>query len=653
MSKTTGVENKKITIRDAYWAEIIGLVQDTVIPYQWRALNDDVPGAEPSHAVRNFRVAAGLEKGEFGGMVFQDSDLAKWIEAAANSLKLRPDNILEKQIDDLIDVMDKAQHEDGYLNTYFTLKRPDGRWKDLLNCHELYCAGHMIEAAVAYREATGKDSLLKIMRRYADYIGQVFGPEPGKLRGYPGHPEIELALVRLYEATGVKKYLDLAYFFIDERGREPSYFDMEWARNGSVSFWTGAHSEHPNPEHGGTDYREYNQFHKPVREQHTAVGHAVRALYLYAGMAAVAAHTRDAALIAACKSLWNNVTNRQMYVTGGVGSTVVGEAFTFDYDLPNDTVYAETCASIALMLFADRMGRIDADASYSDVIERIIYNILPAAMQRDGRRFYYTNPLELWPERARRNAIVRHVKPERQRWFSCACCPPNLARAFTSLSRYVLGVRDKSAYLNLFIGCEARINVAGTDVRLDVETNFPQSGEVKINVHPQEALEWELCVREPSWSRSVSVKVNGLPFEGRTEKGYYIISRVWSSGDQVLISLDMTPVLMRANPKVRADAGKVCLMRGPVVYCLEEYDNGENLSALRILPDGQIKEIRAFGLPAETIALRLEGMREIESENDVLYKPYAPSERQVKLTAVPYAVWGNREPGEMSVWIRI
>ncbi|MCE5342475.1 MAG: glycoside hydrolase family 127 protein [Eubacteriales bacterium] len=646
------VELKDIRIHDAYWDDIIRLIQDTVIPYQWDALNDHLKDVEPSHVIRNFRIAAGLEEGEFGGMVFQDSDLAKWIEASSYSLQLRPDAELEERVDEVVELIGKAQRPDGYMDTYYIIKEPENRWKNLLQGHELYCAGHMIEAGVAYYQVTGKAALLSIVCAYADYIDTVFGTEPGKLRGYPGHEEIELALARLYDATGKEKYLKLAEYFIDERGGKPSYFDTEWERNGRFNFWTQSVTERPNPEYGDVDHSEYNQTHLPVREQKKATGHAVRALYLYTGMAEVAARTGDATLFEACRALWDDVVNAQMYVTGGVGSTAVGEAFTFDYDLPNDTVYAETCASIALVFFARAMFQTDPDASYFDIVERVLYNVLPASMQQDGKHYNYTNPLEVWPERLGHSPLVTHIKPVRQSWFACACCPPNLARTLTSLGRYVFSTSESGLYTHLFVGCEAELSAGDMHVRLTMQSDYPQNGNVSICMHPEHGGIWTLYVRKPGWCRSATLQLNGVPMEAPLEKGYWAIERNWEDGDTLAVELEMRPVFVQANPKVRADAGRVCLTRGPVVYCLEQTDNGDNLSALRALPDLPITDTKIESLPCRAVGLKLSGMRR-EATSDALYAPYEARETPVMLLAVPYAYWGNRTPGEMLVWIRV
>jgi DUF1680 family protein len=382
--RSHSVPLRNVKVNDAFWAPRIRRVRTVTLPYQWAVMNDRVPGAAKSSAVRNFKIAAGKAKGEFFGCVFQDSDVAKWIEAAAYSLTTRPDRKLEKTVDGMIDLIAAAQGPDGYLDTAFTVKDRKKRWTNLRDWHEMYIMGHMMEAAVAYWEATGKRKLLDVMCRAANHVGRKFGRGKGKKRGYPGHEEIELALVKLYRATGVRKYLDLASYFVDERGRRPHYFDIESKKRGDAR--------------PGRLYH-YNQSHLPVRKQTDAIGHAVRAMYFYCAVADVAQETGDASLAAACKRLWKSTVERRMYVTGGVGSSAAaGEAFTSDYDLPNDAAYAETCAAIGLVFWAQRMLQLDTNSEYADVMERALYNGVLSGVSLDGRSFFYTNPLASHPQ---------------------------------------------------------------------------------------------------------------------------------------------------------------------------------------------------------------------------------------------------------------
>jgi DUF1680 family protein len=639
---------KDIKIKDEFWSVYMDLVRDTIIPYQWEALNDRIPDAAPSYAIRNFRIAAGLEQGEYHGMVFQDSDLAKWLEAVGYSLAVHPNERLEATADEVIDLIGKAQLPDGYLNTYYLVKEPGNRWTNLWECHELYCAGHMIEAAVAYYQATGKRKFLDIMCRFADHIDSVFGPEPGKKRGYPGHEEIELALVKLYRVTGEKRYLSLAAFFVNERGKKPYYFDIEAEERGWKHHWS---QEGTRP----SDSSRYNQYHLPVREQKEAAGHAVRAVYLYSAMADLAKETGDQGLMEACRTLWSNIAAKQMYITGGIGSTVHGEAFSFDYDLPNDTVYQETCASIGLIFFSHRMLALEKNGKYADVMERALYNSVLSGLARDGKSFFYVNPMEVWPEASEKNPGKRHIKPVRQKWYGCACCPPNIARLLSSLGGYIYTVEDNTVYTHLYIGGELKTEICGMPVSLIQETEYPWDGSITIKVNGASETEFTLALRMPGWCPKASLKINGeeCSIGYRLRDGYIYIKRTWNNGDIVELNLEMEPQLIQAHPSVRADAGKAAIQRGPLVYCLEEADNGKNLASITILSDTHLDGFRDPGLPGEAVAIRAQGIRINEGswDGNELYRPLQKSEKPFQLKAVPYYLWGNREPGEMLVWI--
>lgn len=642
---TRPVPLEKVKISDRFWTEYVDLVRNTVIPYQWEALNDRVPDAVPSHAVKNFKIAAGLEEGEFSGFVFQDSDVAKWLEAVGYSLATHPDPELERIADGMIDIIEKAQQPDGYLDTYFIIKEKGKRWTNLQECHELYVAGHMMEAAVAYYNATGKRKLLDVMCRFADYIDTVFGDEPEKLHGYDGHQEIELALVKLYQATGNKKYLKLSQYFIDERGKEPNFILKEWENRKGFSHWTNQQASPP-------DLR-YHQAHQPVREQDVAVGHAVRAVYMYTAMADIARETGDKGLFDACKRLWDNITLKQMYITGGIGSTHHGEAFTFDYDLPNDTVYAESCASIGLIFFAHRMQQMDQNSIYADVMERALFNVVLGSMSRDGKHFFYVNPLDVWPEASEKNPGRRHVKPVRQKWFGCSCCPPNIARLLASLGQYIYSVHQDTLYTHLYIGGEAETEMNGETIRICQESDYPWDGTVKIKVDGFNKKSFKLALRVPGWCRHWTVCINGLEAgkESRLVNGYLILDRCWSAADEVTLAMDMPVELIQANPKVRANAGRVAIQRGPLVYCFEEADNGKNLSALSIAAEPDLQYSFEKDFLGGAVTIQASGFRRKEENWDgALYKPYIKQEQPVLLKAVPYFLWGNRGQGEMQVW---
>ena len=401
--KLKTVPLNKIKISDQFWNRYIHLVKDVLIPYQWDILNDRLPDVETSHCIENFKIAAGETDGDFEGAVFQDTDVAKWLEAVAYSLAAEPDEHLSYLADKTINLIGRAQCEDGYLNTYFTIKDPSKRWTNLKEGHELYTAGHMTEAAVAYYKATGKTEFLDILKKFADLICKTFGPDEGQIHGYPGHQEIELALIRLYHVTGEKKYLETAKYFIDTRGVGENYFLEEEKRPEYKQIF---------PEFAGYDPR-YSQSHEPVREQKTAEGHAVRAVYMYCAMADLAYEYKDKELLDACKTLWEDMTKRQMYITGSIGASGPLERFTTDYDLPNNCNYSETCASIGLALFGRRMAQITKDASYMDMVERALYNTLLSGIAQDGKSFFYVNPLEVWPDNCIDRTSKEHVKPVR------------------------------------------------------------------------------------------------------------------------------------------------------------------------------------------------------------------------------------------------
>lgn len=640
------VSIKNVTVSDPFWSEYVELVRNTVLPYQWEALNDRIPDAEPSFAVKNFKIAAGLENGEFGGLVFQDSDVAKWLEAVGYSLQTHPDPKLEELADGIIDIIEKAQQPDGYLDTYFILKDPGKKWTNLHECHELYVAGHMMEAAVAYYKATGKRKLLDVMCRFADNIDSVFGPEPEKIQGYDGHQEVELALVKLYEATGNERYLKLSKYFIDERGKEPNFFIKECEKRGWYSHWN--RGQVPSPE------LEYNQAHKPVRQQEVAVGHAVRAVYMYTAMADLARETGDKSMLDACRRLWSNMVNRQMYITGGIGSTHHGEAFSFDYDLPNDTVYAESCASIGLIFFAHRMLQLEQLGEYGDVMERALYNTVLGAMSRDGRHFFYVNPLEVWPEASEKNPGKHHVKPVRQKWFGCACCPPNIARLLTSLNQYIYSYNKNTVYTHLYIGGEADIELEAGKIKLKQESRYPWNGRIKMTVVASTAGNTSLAFRIPGWCKNWSASINGKKADGiaKVENGYAFLTDNWKAGDEIELCLDMNIDIIQANPKVRANAGRVAIQRGPLVYCLEEADNGGILSAISIDVNSQLSAETDDSLTQGAVVIKGKAFRTGgENWEDVLYKTYSDNEKEVDFKAVPYFMWGNRKPGEMLVWI--
>lgn len=643
--KMTPVSLKDVDIKDRFWKGYMELVRNRVIPYQWDALNDRIKGADPSHCMENFRVAAGMEAGEFQGMVFQDSDAYKWLEAAAYSLMWHKDDRLEALADGAIELVGSAQQEDGYLNTYYIINGLEKRFTNLMNNHELYCCGHMIEAAVAYYKATGKRKFLDIAIRFVDCVDKNLGLEEGKKPGYPGHEVIEMALVSLYGVTGDEKHLKLAKYFIDQRGQSPLYFEEERKKYGNRCDWLDSSFGY-----------QYYQAGLPVRDQKAAEGHAVRAVYLYSGMADVAGATGDEALMKACEALWNNIVERQMYITGAIGSTSHGESFTFDYDLPSDTIYAETCAAIGLIFFARRMLEITGDSRYGDVMEQALFNGVISGMSLDGQRFFYVNPLEVVPESSEKDYNKFHVKPERQKWFGCACCPPNVARLLSSIGGYAYEQNEKELFMNLFIGGGIDAVVGGRKNHISVETSYPWSGEVKITIDNEQDTDFTYALRIPGWCRNYTLKVNGKEEEYSIEKGYARFTRTWKAGDVLLLQMKMPVELIGANPRVREDVGKAAAMRGPLVYCLEEADNGDQLQRLYIKENARFTVTEEPGLLGGVVTIQGDGKRLSEDgwNDHVLYQPLGEQRfEDRKLKFIPYYTWANRGKGEMIVWVRI
>lgn len=634
---------KSFKLSEGLFFHYARLLCDTVVPFQEAVLNDRVENVAPSHAIDNFRNAAALlkngekpENGDFYGMVFQDSDVAKWLEAAAYSLLIKPDAELEGRIDELCDLIAAAQEPDGYLDTYFTLERPSEKFRNLLEGHELYCAGHMMEAAVALYEATGNEKLLSVMKRNGDLLYRYFVEEGHE--GYPGHPEVELALMRLWRASGDDKYKTLAEHFINVRGVDSDFYIREVSQR-DWKVWGNDAAD-----------KEYQQSHLPVREQPDAVGHSVRAAYLYTAMADIAAVTREPSLMEACFRLFDSISKRRMYITGGIGSTVWGEAFSTDYDLPNDTVYAETCASIALIFFASKMLKLKRDGRFADVMERALYNTVLGGVELDGTKFFYVNPLEVIPGVSGKMATHRHTLPQRPGWFGCACCPPNAARLLTSVAKYAWDMEDGVLYSNLFAAGLLTLPQA----EILVETDYPFGDCVKYTVKSGAV---KMAIHIPAFTAgNYSVSMPGV-----YRDGYYYLDV--NAGDVVDVKLEMIPKLNRANIKVAKDSGLGAVTVGPVVYCAEGVDNdGEvfsfsvdrNRLTLNKETPAQIGGFKAVADDlGEVFTVTAGGTSLMADDPDALFftEGYREVGRELKL--IPYFMWGNRGVNQMRVWMPV
>ncbi len=604
-AKLQPVPIERVHLKDDFWAPRLRLIREVTIPSQHQLL-------EETGRISNFRRASGRESGEFQGLYFNDSDVYKWVEAAAFSYAYNPDQGIIGLARKVIDEIAAAQDEDGYLNTYFMLKGGE-RWRNLRDMHELYCAGHLIQAAVAFYRATDDRVLLNVACRFADHIASVFGE--GKCVGVPGHPEIEMALVELYRTTGNEKYLDLACFFIDNRGR------------GLI---------------GGS---QTNIDHKPFRELNEIVGHAVRALYLNCGAADIYAEAGDKSLFEALMRLWRSMTEKKMYVTGGVGSRYRGEAFGDDYELPNARAYAETCAAIASFMWNWRMLLITGDGVFADLMELTLYNGILSGISLDGKRYFYVNPLA---DRGRHR---------RREWFDCACCPPNIARLLASLPAYLYSKSENGVWIHLYVKSEVHIELNGVEVTLLQNTNYPWDGRVEVTLHPESSLKFSLFMRIPGWCREAHMRVNGEKLWETVRSGYVEVQRLWRDGDKVSLFLPMPVERVVSHPHVMENNDRVALKRGPIVYCLESADNPDFDVWDLTLPD--YASLRAAWMPkmlGGVVVVRGEALAaDAEKFGRKLYAPKGDVKvefRKVNFTAIPYYAWANREEGPMTVWVR-
>ncbi len=617
----------RVTIDDPFWSPRQTTCLDVTIPYCFQK-------CEETYRIDNFAVAAGMKDGTFEGIFFNDSDVVKVVEGAAYALALRSDPNLDAYLDDLIAKIAGAQEPDGYLYTCRTIdpeNPPQGagqtRWSNLQVSHELYNIGHMYEAAVAHHQATGKTSLLEVAQKSADLVDRVFGPDG--IRNVPGHQEIEIGLCRLYRETGDERYLQLARFFIDERGQE----------------------------NGRTRFGEYFQDHLPILEQAEAVGHSVRAGYFYSGTADVAALTGESAYLAPLDRIWNDAVSRKMYITGGTAAQRRGEAFGPAYFLPNKEAYNETCAAIANIFWNHRMFLLHGHAQYIDVLERTLYNGFLVGVSLDGDTFFYPNPLES-------DGIYgfNHGSTLRSPWFGCSCCPVNVARFVPSLANYIYGQRDGEVFLNLFIANSAALTIAGVPVTLVQRGRYPWDGTIEIAVEPDTPVEFTLNVRIPGWAREqplpsdlyryqapssagCELSVNGEAQRLELVNGYVPVTRSWKKGDTLSLHLPMPVHRVLAHEKVEADRGRVAIERGPIVYCAEGVDNDGQARNL-VLPDDAV-------FAAEHQASLLDGVTVLKGKALKRQRNEAGEESvdETELTLVPYYGWAHRGVGEMQVWL--
>ena len=561
--------------------------------------------------------------------IFFDSDMAKWIEGAAYTLSYRKDPELEDQIDALVNMIEDGMSAEGYFNSYYQTVELANRWTVREN-HELYCAGHLIEGAVAYYEATGKRKFLDLMTRYADLIEEVFTVTKEAAFFTPGHEEIELALVKLWRATGEKRYLDLAKHFIDERGtKEEATF------------------------HWFNDDKRYAQDQAPGRDQESAEGHVVRCGYLFSGAADVADATNDEALLEAAERIFHNAMDKKMYITGGFGNMKHGEAFGPDYFLPNFEAYTETCASLAFVFLAQRLLNMDPDSRFADNMELQLYNGALAGISLDGVSFFYENPLEQKPSDLHFFKVsgANNRPASRVRLFDCSCCPPNIMRVIASVGGYFMSTNKKdTVYTHLYGPMRGEVTLDGKKLVLTQTTRYPDQGKVRVKLSMKEPVKATLAFRLPGWARNPSATAAGKGPD-KVEKGYAFFEREWHNGDEILLDFPMPVRMVEADPRVYADCGKIAILRGPLVYCLEECDNGASLGDIRVAANPRFKTHYDPALLGGVTAVTFRGSRRTGAFTS-LYRDYEPARAEETFTAVPYYAWNNRGEGELSVWIQ-
>jgi DUF1680 family protein len=580
--KNNPVNFSQVKITDHFWLPRIKTHAAVTLPACIHQSENE------TQRIKNFAIAAGMEEGQFKGLVYDDSDVYKMLEGASYSLMNNPDPQLEAKLDEIIEKIAKAQLPDGYLMTYFILGNINDRWTDM-DKHEMYCCGHLIEAGIAYYNATGKRSLLDVAIKYADHIDRTFGE--GKRVWVPGHQEIELALVKLYRTTGEERYLKLARWLLEQRGHN----------------------------HGTWKAKDYYQDLMPAKDLSKISGHAVRAMYMFTGMADLTSATRDTTYIPALDRLWNDVIYTKMYLTGGIGSSRHNEGFTEDYDLPNEEAYCETCASVGMVFWNQRMNALKGDAKYVDVLERAMYNGALAGISLSGDRFFYVNPL------------ASSGNHHRKAWYGTACCPSQISRFLPSIGNYIYATSENAIWVNLYIGSETTIPVEGNHVTLRQDTEYPWNGRVLISVNPEKTGSFGIKLRLPEWCKKYSLKINGEEIKAGPEQGYLTVDRKWKPDDQIELNLDMPVEVVAADPRVKANVGKRAIQRGPVVYCMEEVDNPDFEEAV-LSPETRYTSTFRKDLLGGVVAVTA-------TNRDKTWK------------FIPYYGWDNRDPGKMQVWV--
>jgi DUF1680 family protein len=612
-AKLSALPLQNISISGGFWLRRQEINRRVSLPHGLRKL-------EEAGNFHNLRLAAGLSQGIYQGPLFMDEDVYKWLEAVAYEIANTEDAGLERLAESTIDLLAAAQQDDGYLNSYYQVVEPGKRWTDLEHGHEMYCAGHLIQAAIAYRRTTGKTRLLEIACRFADHIAGTFGP--GRRLGACGHPEIEMALVELYRETGKRCYLDLAAFFIGQRGQ------------GKM--------------HGLGRYGpEYHQDRVPVRQAQEVEGHAVRQLYLTTGVTDLYLETGEPALLAAMMRLWHDMTTHKMYLTGGLGARYEGESFGAAYELPSDRCYCETCASIASMMWNWRMLLATGEARFADLLELTLYNGFLSGVSLGGDRFFYVNPLQS------RGGM------ERKEWYPVACCPPNIMRQIAAVGHYISTFNSNGFQIHQYISSRTTGEFSpGREAVLSLDTDYPWDGRVTIKVEKTDGSPWELSLRIPSWCEGATLRINNQAIDKPAPAGTYIsLEQAWHPGDTLDLHLPMEPALITPNPRVDAIRGSLAIQRGPLIYCLEEIDQpvGTNLLDVRLDPTTPLRASWQEGLLGSVMTVEAQGAQvELGAWEDFLYRHLAQEQlpvRAVKLTAVPYFAWANRGPGAMRVWI--